>query len=67
VQRKRRAVAWCERINELSEEVRSKRLWHYALVGERLFYEFRSKGASLEEVLNFARFRPKVADVGVLI
>ena len=68
VQRKRRAaIAWCERINELPEEARSRRQWHYALVGERLFYEFRSKGASLEEVLNFARLRPKAADAGVLI
>jgi len=68
VQRKRRAaIAWCELINELSEEARSKRQWHYALVGERLFYEFRSKGASLEEVLNFARLRPKAADADVLL
>lgn len=68
VQRKRRAaIAWCERINELPNEARSKRQWHYTLGGERLFYEFRSKGASLEEVLNFARLRPKAADTGVPI
>jgi type III restriction enzyme len=63
VQRKRRAaIAWCERVNELSEEHRSMRRWHYALIGEALFYEFRSKGASLAEVLDFARLRPKAAD-----
>lgn len=68
VQRKRRAaIAWCERINELPEEARLKRQWHYALVGERMFYEFRSKGASMGEILNFARLRPKAADPGVLL
>ena len=68
VQRKRRAaIAWCERVNELSEEHRSIRRWHYALIGEALFYEFRSKGASLAEVLDFARLRPKAADRGSLI
>lgn len=68
VQRKRRAaIAWCERINELSGDHRSMRRWHYALIGEALFYEFRSKGASLAEVLDFARLRPKAADSGSLI
>ena len=68
VQRKRRAaIAWCERINELTGEERGGREWHYALIGEALFYEFRSKGASLEEVMNFARLRPKMADVVTLV
>ncbi len=68
VQRKRRAaIAWCERINELPEETRSGRQWHYALVGEALFCEFRSKGASLEEILKFARLRPKAVDTHSLL
>ena len=68
VQRKRRAaIAWCERVNELPAEERAGREWHYALIGEALFYEFRSKGASLEEVLNFARLRPKVTGEGALL
>jgi type III restriction enzyme len=67
VQRKRRAaIAWCERINELPSEERAGREWHYALIGEALFHEFRSKGASLEEVMNFARLRPKTVGTGVL-
>jgi type III restriction enzyme len=68
VQRKRRAaIAWCERINELPEAARNNRQWYYALIGEQLFYDFRSKGASLEEVLNFARLRPKAADHETLL
>ena len=68
VQRKRReAIAWCERINELPPEERGGREWHSALIGEALFHEFRSKGASVEEVLNFARLRPRAADSGALL
>ena len=68
VQRKRRAaIAWCERINELTGEERGGREWHYALIGEALFHEFRSKGASLEEVLNFARLRPKTIGAAALL
>jgi len=58
VKRKRRAaLAWCERINTLDATARMGREWHYALVGESLFYEWREKGATLPELLNFARLR----------
>ena len=68
VERKRKAaIAWCERINELPEDQRSGKLWSYALIGEDLFYSFHRKGASLEEILDFARLRPKVADKETLL
>jgi len=53
------AVAWCERVNELPPEDRSGRTWNYCLLGEALFYEFRDKGATMEEILQFARVRAK--------
>jgi type III restriction enzyme len=55
------AVAWCERVNELPPEERSGRTWNYCLLGEALFYEFRDKGAPMEEILQFARVRAKAA------
>lgn len=60
VQRKlKAAAAWCERINGLAGDVESaKRNWHYVLLGERLFDEWRSKGARLPDLLDFARIRP---------
>lgn len=62
VQRKLKAAqAWCERINVLPEALRSGATWHYALVGERLFDEWRAQGASLAELLDFARIRPLTA------
>lgn len=61
VQRKLKAAnAWCERINGLPDDAheQARRRWHYVLLGERLFAEWRSKGARLPELLDFARVRP---------
>jgi type III restriction enzyme len=59
VQRKRKAaLAWCERINHLTEEQRGGPSWHYVLLGEAVVYEWQGKGARLAELLDFARLRP---------
>jgi type III restriction enzyme len=59
IQRKQRAaVACCDSINELTLEQRQKRNWHYVLLGEDLFYEWRDKNARLNELLQFAKLRP---------
>lgn len=60
VQRKlKAAMAWCGRINALPPAARADaRPWHYVLLGERLFAEWRSKGAHLSAALDFARLRP---------
>jgi len=58
VQRKlKAATTWCERINALDPEQRGGRVWHYALVGESLFHDWRDKGARLGELLAFSRAR----------
>lgn len=58
VQRKLRAAsAWCRRINGLPAEHRDHRQWHYVLLGETLFWDWREKGARLEELLEFSRVR----------
>ena len=59
VQRKlKAAVSWCERINGLDAGLRAGLPWHYVLLGENLFHDWRSKGARLGDLLNFARVRP---------
>lgn len=59
VQRKlKSAVAWCERINGLPPEQRDGLPWHYVLLGETLFRDWRDKGARLGDLLEFARVRP---------
>ena len=66
IRKKIAAVAWCERLNELPPEKRSGRAWNYCLLGENLFYEFRDKGATMEEILQFSRVRTKAAVNGGL-
>lgn len=69
VQRKRRAAAtWCGRINELAPYHRSGREWHYALVGEDVFTEWRDKNARLGNLLAYCRVRvaSAQADQGML-
>jgi type III restriction enzyme len=56
--KKRAAVSWCDKINGLSPEQRSNAEWHYVLLGEEVFYEWRNKGASVLETLEYAKLRP---------
>ena len=59
VLRKRKAaVSWCDRINQLDAELRGGVEWHYVLLGEDMFYNWRDKGASMADMLGFARLRP---------
>jgi len=58
VQRKlKAAVAWCERINNLASEQRDNCNWHYVLLGESMFTDWRDKHARLPELLDFSRVR----------
>ncbi|MBS0570838.1 MAG: restriction endonuclease subunit R, partial [Proteobacteria bacterium] len=62
VQRKLKAASmWCERINALPETERDGRVWHYALVGESMFHDWRQKNARLSELLDYARVRAPAA------
>jgi type III restriction enzyme len=59
VQRKRKAaLAWCDRINQLTDDQRQSPPWHYVLLGESIVYEWQGKGARLSELLDYARLRP---------
>lgn len=56
VQRKRKsAVAWCERINQLSTDQRDNRSWHYVLAGESGLRKHIDNGGTLVDFLNFSR------------
>jgi type III restriction enzyme len=55
VKQKRLAtVEWVNKTNELKPENRMNCTWHYVLLGENTFYEFQDKGASTEEILEYA-------------
>jgi type III restriction enzyme len=60
VQRKlKSATAWCERVNALTAADRMEREWHYVLLGEQQFYEWRDKAAGMVDLLKFARVRSR--------
>jgi type III restriction enzyme len=52
------AMAWCERINNLTEEQRGGPPWHYVLLGETVVQDWQGKGSRLADLLDFARLRP---------
>jgi type III restriction enzyme len=56
--KKRAAVSWCDRINSLASEQRSNAEWHYVLLGEQVFYDWRERGASVRDTLDYAKLRP---------
>lgn len=55
--KKRAALAWCEKLNELPGEKRDSRTWSYVLLGEKTVKDWRDKGATPVELLKFARLR----------
>lgn len=56
----RAAVTWCERISALPETLRAGCEWHYVLLGESVFFEWRQRGARLADLLDYARVRGAV-------
>jgi len=53
------ALNWIDRVNRLPAEMRSNSTWEYVIVGDIFFKDWRDKGASIEEMLEFAKLRSK--------
>lgn len=53
--KKRSALDWLKKINELKPDDRDNCEWSYALLGENTFYSMKSKGASIEEILEYSK------------
>ncbi|MBI5225640.1 DEAD/DEAH box helicase family protein [Candidatus Micrarchaeota archaeon] len=62
VKQKRLAMLdWIGKINELDGPNRMDCKWHYVLLGENTFYGIRDKGATTQEILDYAKLsRAKV-------
>lgn len=55
VKRKQRAaISWTKKINELSPEERENIVWHYSILSDNMFYEWKHKNATLREMLDYA-------------
>ncbi|MBI2664710.1 DEAD/DEAH box helicase family protein [Candidatus Woesearchaeota archaeon] len=56
VKQKRLAtIDWIDKVNELQPEDRMGCTWNYVLLGEKTFYGMSEKGATTEEILEYAR------------
>ena len=56
VKQKRLAtIDWKDKINALKPEDRMNCIWDYVLLGENTFYELKDKGASTEEIVEYAK------------
>ncbi|MDP2983733.1 MAG: DEAD/DEAH box helicase family protein [Candidatus Latescibacter sp.] len=54
-QKEKGALDWIKKINECNPEARDKRIWIYTLVGQNTFDSLYNKGASIQEMLNYAK------------
>ena len=48
-------IDWTDKINEIKSEDRMNCIWQYVLLGENTFYSMSTKGASTEEILEYAK------------
>jgi type III restriction enzyme len=53
------AVSWVERVNRLPANLRSNAEWSYVILGDTFFTEWKNKNASIVEMFEFAKLRPK--------
>ncbi len=51
------ALNWIDRVNALPSEMRGNITWEYVLIGETFFNDWKNKGASIVEMLEFAKLR----------
>ena len=54
-QKQMATIDWVNKINELEPEFRDSSEWGYVLLGEKTFYEMSDKGATTEEILEYAK------------
>ena len=53
------ALNWVDRVNALPAEMRRNATWEYVIIGDTFFNDWKSKGASIVEMLEFAKLRAK--------
>lgn len=66
VQRKHSsAIHWIDKVNKISLEKRNNANWSYVLLSQSFFNDWKNKGSSMEELLDFAKLRPKKIQDGL--
>jgi len=57
LKKKNSALYWINKVNNLSSEKRDNAKWNYVLLDQSLFDDWRRKGATMQEILDFAKLR----------
>jgi type III restriction enzyme len=57
VRKQKSALRWVERINSLPLDKREGLTWHYAVLGDAIFYDWRNKRMNILDMLKFAELR----------
>ena len=57
VRKKRSALRWVERINNLPPGKRDDLTWHYVVLDDTTFYEWKRKNASIKDMLDYSEIR----------
>ena len=57
VRKQKSALRWVERTNSLPLDKREGITWHYVVLGDAIFYDWRNKRMNLLDILKFAELR----------
>lgn len=57
VRKKRAAVRWVEKINTLEADKREGITWHYAMLPDKMFYDWRKRNASVRDMLEYVELK----------
>ncbi|MDX9703023.1 MAG: DEAD/DEAH box helicase family protein [Candidatus Auribacterota bacterium] len=55
LQKHRSALNWIHQVNEVNPEDRDNSIWHYVILGENTFYNFKSRNASVTDMLEYSQ------------
>jgi len=65
LKKKNSALYWINKVNNLSSEKRDNAKWSYVLLDQSLFNDWKRKGATMKEVLDFAKLRDQKRTKGL--
>lgn len=57
VRKKRSALRWVEKTNMLKPERREGITWHYAMLPDKMFYDWRKRNASVKDMLEYVELK----------
>lgn len=62
MRKQKAALRWVEKINNLLPEQREGLTWHYAILGDATFYDWKKRNMMVREILDFAELKNNNVD-----